>query len=241
MSVLEDSPSASVWVVSVEDTIDHAIHVSQPNDRCAPRHITVTVTAEGCEPQSVANHSNGRSRSPTLDRTPERRDHDGVEHRAPVGLRAFVAIIALGMVLFNVALLLSDRAPKALRMLFGDFAGQLSNRLDSSGQASNALEARNVGSDSLVHLGLWAATTILIGIAVWSWIGLAMSAIVVSGGSLLTEIAQGRYSSTRAVESKDAMFNLLGVAMGTAAVALLYLGYGAVTGRAAVRDRRSTT
>jgi uncharacterized membrane protein len=139
-----------------------------------------------------------------------------------------------------VALLLSDRAPTVLRVLFGDFARQLSNRLDSDGQASNALEARSVGNDSLVHLGLWAVATILIGIAVWSWIGLAMSALAVSAASLITEVAQGRYSSTRAVESKDAMFNLLGVGTGTVAVALLYLGYGAVAGFAAGHRRRTT-
>jgi hypothetical protein len=140
-----------------------------------------------------------------------------VKYRAPIGLRAFVAILALGAVLSNVALLLSDRAPAVLRVLFGDFARRLSNRLDSDGQAGNALEARNVGNDSLVHFGLWAVATILIGIAVWSWIGLATSALAISAGSLLTEVAQGHYSSTRAVESTDALFNLLGVGTGTAA------------------------
>ena len=164
-----------------------------------------------------------------------------MKYRAPIGLRVFVAILALGAVLSNVALLLSDRAPTVLRVLFGDFARRLSNRLDSDGQAGNALEARSVGSDSLVHFGLWAVATILIGIAVWSWIGLATSALVISAGSLLTEVAQGRYSSTRAVESKDAMFNLLGIGTGIAAVALLYLGYAAVASLAAGHRRRSTT
>jgi|TARA_R110002110_G_scaffold411380_1_gene635689 hypothetical protein len=164
-----------------------------------------------------------------------------VKYRAPTGLRAFVAVLALGATLSNVALLLSDRAPTVLRVLFGDFTRQLSNRLDSNGQAGNALEARSVGSDSLVHFGLWAVVTILTGIAVWSWIGLATSALVISAGSLLTEVAQGRYSSTRAVESKDAMFNLLGIGTGTAAVALLYLGYAAVASFAARHRRRSPT
>jgi hypothetical protein len=232
MSVREDSPSASVWVVSVEDTADHAIHVSQPNDRCALGH------SRACQL--------GRSQAKRHEQAAcggyghERRDDGGVKYRAPIGLRAFVAILALGVVLSNVALLLSDRAPTVLRVLFGDFARQLSNRLDSDGQASNALEARSVGNDSLVHLGLWAVATILIGIAVWSWIGLAMSALAVSAASLITEVAQGRYSSTRAVESKDAMFNLLGVGTGTVAVALLYLGYGAVAGFAAGHRRRTT-
>lgn len=164
-----------------------------------------------------------------------------MKYRAPIALRAFVAIIALGVVLSNVALLLSDRAPNVLRVLFGDFARRLSNRLDSDGQASNALEARNVGNDSLVHFGLWTVATILVGIAVWSWIGLATSSLAISAVSVFTEVAQGRYSSTRAVESKDALFNLLGVATGTAAVALLYLGYSAVAGIAAGGHHRSRT
>ncbi|MFT4866743.1 MAG: hypothetical protein ACI8RE_002942 [Ilumatobacter sp.] len=48
-------------------------------------------------------------------------------------------------------LLLSNRAPLVLRVMVGDFARQLSNRLDSDGQASGALNSWNVGNDSVVH------------------------------------------------------------------------------------------
>ena len=160
-----------------------------------------------------------------------------MKYRAPVAFRAFVAILALGVALSNVTLLLSDRAPRVLRMMFGDFARQLSNRLDSDGQASGALDARNVGNDSVVHFGMWAIATILIGVAVWSWVGLATSGLLVSAGSLLTEVAQGRYSDARTVESEDAMFNLLGVATGTVVVATLYLVYSMVGGLAAARGQ----
>jgi hypothetical protein len=74
-----------------------------------------------------------------------------VKYRAPVAFRAFVAILALGVALSNVTLLLSDRAPLVLRVMVGDFARQLSNRLDSDGQASGALNSWNVGNDSVVH------------------------------------------------------------------------------------------
>lgn len=170
----------------------------------------------------------------------EPRDHDGVKHRAPIALRGVVALLALGAVLSNVALLLSDRAPGLLRLLFGDFARRLSKRLDTGGRAGDALGARNVGNDSLVHFGLWAVATILIGIAVWSWIGLATSALAISASSLVIEIAQGRYSDTRSVEAKDAFFNLMGIASGTVAVAVLYLGYSAVASYVAANNSDST-
>ena len=133
-----------------------------------------------------------------------------------------MAVVGAGVVLANAALLLSDRAPRVLRSLFGDFADRLSDRIDGSGRSRAALGAREVGSDSIVHFGLWAAAIVLFGIAVWRWSALAVSAITVFACSVAIEVGQGRYSTTRSVEFRDVLFNGLGVAAGTVAVAALH-------------------
>lgn len=166
-----------------------------------------------------------------------------LRYRPPIWARVLVGLVGVAVVAANTALLLSDRAPRALRSMFGDLAVDISRRLDSDGRATAALDARDVGSDSIVHLGLWATATVVIGLAVWSWGGAAISAVVVGAVSLLVEVAQGRYSTTRNVEMRDAVFNLLGVAVGTVAVVGLYLvveavgsSVAAATGRVRRRD-----
>ncbi len=46
---------------------------------------------------------------------------------------------------------------------------------------------------------------------------------MVAAVSLFLEMAQGRYSTSRAVEASDAAFNLLGVAAGAIGAAVVYL------------------
>ena len=115
-----------------------------------------------------------------------------------------------------------------LRAIFGDAATRLSDRIDASGRGRAALGAHDVGSDSIVHFGLWAAATVLLGIAVWRWSALAVSAIAVFACSVAIEIGQGRYSTTRNVELRDILFNGLGVAAGTLVVAVLYMTTAAI-------------
>ncbi len=144
-------------------------------------------------------------------------------HRPPIGLRVLIALLGFGAVLANAALLLSDRAPGVLRTLFGDSVRRITERLDAGGRAESALGATDIGNDSVVHFGLWAVATIVVGLAVWSWVGLATASVVVASTSLFLEAAQGRYSSTRAVEASDAAFNLLGVTAGAIGAAIVYV------------------
>jgi len=146
-----------------------------------------------------------------------------LRHRPPLVLRLAVALTGFGIVLANAALLLSDRAPGALRVLFGSSVRRITARLDADGSTESGLDARGIGSDSIVHFGLWAVAALVVGLAVWSWIGLACSSATVAGASLVLEVAQGRYSSTRAVEVSDAAFNLLGVAAGSIAAGAIYM------------------
>jgi hypothetical protein len=146
-----------------------------------------------------------------------------LRHRPSLGVRSAIAVLAFGIVLANATLLLSDRAPRVLRSLFGDPVRRITERLDANGSAGAALGARDIGGDSIVHFGLWAVAMLVVGLAVWSWAGLVLASVTVAATSLILEVAQGRYSSSRAVEAADAAFNLLGVAVGAGVAAAVYV------------------
>ena len=146
-----------------------------------------------------------------------------LRHRPGRGVRGAIALFALGIVVANAMVLLSDRAPRVLRSIFGDFVRRITERLDAGGSAEAALGARDIGGDSIVHFGLWAVAMLVVGLAIWSWAGLIVASFSVAATSLVVEVAQGRYSSSRAVEATDAAFNLLGVTVGAGAAATVYV------------------
>ena len=150
-------------------------------------------------------------------------------HRPPVGLRVFIAILGLGAVAFNAALMLSDRAPGASRRIGGGIIARLSERLDAGGRpAQLANDPRLPTSDTLVHIGVWGVAMLFVGLAVWSWRGLAVGAAIVFACSAVIEIGQDRYTSTRTFELGDIVANGIGVALGTAVAAGCYLLWSGV-------------
>jgi hypothetical protein len=145
-------------------------------------------------------------------------------HRPPVGLRVLAAALGGATVLFNAALMISDRAPGLLRRLFGDWVRRLSERIDAGGRVmSVASDPRLPENDSLVHIAVWALAMGLVGIAVWTWRSLFVGGIVVFGCSLVVEFSQGRLSDTREMEVSDILANALGVILGVVAVGFCYL------------------
>lgn len=147
-------------------------------------------------------------------------------HRPPPVLRIFAALVGLGVMLFNGALMMSDRAPGALRRLGGDFAVRLSERIDSDSAVGAAVAGRLPESDFLVHVGVWAVAVLFAGLAVWSWRWLLVAAVSVFSASVFVEAAQGIYTDTRAVEIDDVVANGFGVLTGVFAVAMLYALWG---------------
>lgn len=139
-------------------------------------------------------------------------------------LRAFVALLGVAALLFNAALMLSDRAPGAMRSIFGDSVRRLSERLDRGGRVSAlAADGQLPEGDAIVHIAVWAVAIGLVGLAVWTWIGLVAGAAVVFACSLVVEYLQGRLTDTRAVERSDIAANAAGIMVGAAAVAVCYL------------------
>lgn len=150
--------------------------------------------------------------------------------RPPIGLRALFGALGLAVVLFNVALMLSDRAPGFLRRVFGDTVVRLSERIDATARIP---AGQLPESDAMVHIAVWAAAMLLVGLTIWTWRGLLIASLAVLATSVGVEIAQGVYSSSRAVERNDAIANTIGVVLGTLLAASAYLlwSIGAALGR----------
>ena len=128
--------------------------------------------------------------------------------------------------------MLSDRAPGLLETLFGEDARRLWERIDANEraqlvreQAQQLADGTEAGPDFLIHMAVWAAVMLLVGVAVWSWSGLTLAVVATFAGSIAIELAQGEYSDTRAVQQSDVVANGLGVAIGASIAALLYLAW----------------
>jgi hypothetical protein len=159
--------------------------------------------------------------------------------RPPIWLRAGFAVLGVAALLFNALLMLSDRAPGALRRIGGDVVGRLFDRVDARQRAAEVLaDPRLPESDTIVHIAVWAVAVGLVGLAVWTWRGLLLGAVAVFAGSLVVEAAQGRWSDTRAVEASDVRANAVGVALGTIAVGVCYVAYSAVSALFDATSRR---
>ena len=143
-------------------------------------------------------------------------------------LRILAGMLGAGVLLFNAALMLSDRAPRATRRILGGFQRRLSERIDADGRVHLAADEHLPESDAIVHIGVWAVAVILVGLMVWSWRGLAVAAVGVFAVSVAIEIGQGRFSETRSVESGDILANATGTAAGVAVAACAYLAWSTV-------------
>lgn len=143
-------------------------------------------------------------------------------------MRLFIAVLGLGALLFNAALMLSDRAPAITRRIGGDVVARLSARLDADSRPARlATDPRLPASDTIVHIGVWATAMVFVGLAVWSWPGLVIGAALVLMLSAAIEIGQGRYTDTRVVEMSDIVANAVGVAVGSVMAAGCYLLWSA--------------
>lgn len=150
--------------------------------------------------------------------------------RPPLAVRALLALTGLGAILMATALFLSDRAPGVVERMFGDRVRRLWERVDASERVDLPPASELPSTDFFVHVGIWAVVAGLVGLALWTWRGLAVSALVLAGLSVLIELAQGRYATTRVVEARDAVANLIGIGLGLTTAALCLLVWSALAG-----------
>lgn len=135
------------------------------------------------------------------------------------GWRIVPLLLSLGAGAANAVVLLSDRAPGLL--------GRIARRIDAGvDRAANVtgidVPGRVVArpSDFDVHVAIWAVASLLVGLAMWSWLSLVLANSLVLGASVALELAQAGYSRTRAVELSDMAGNAVGVLAGTVVVAV---------------------
>jgi hypothetical protein len=149
-------------------------------------------------------------------------------HRPPMAVRGFIGLLALTACAFAAALMISDRAPALLVDIFGDAVRQLWDRVDTSQRARFATDAALPEKDFVVHVAVWASITGLVALAIWTWVGLVAAVFGVFALSVVIELAQGRFSSTRSVESMDIVANGVGVVAGAATAAVVFVGWNLV-------------
>ncbi len=143
-------------------------------------------------------------------------------------LRVFIGLVAVASALGTVVLLLSDRAPGLVRRLFGDAARSLWARIDADRRAAIEATGATAEPDVVVHVLIWLVVSSLVGLTIWTWRGLAATAIVTALASLALEFGQRRWASTRAFEMSDLVANLVGVGLGTATAAAVIAAWAGV-------------
>lgn len=140
--------------------------------------------------------------------------------------RAAVALLALLALLGVVALMLSARAPGVIGEVGERVSERVRAEVPESTQAGESARVRLERAglderDTLAHIGLWAGATLLIGLASWSWRSLAVAVVLVVVASTALELVQETLSPSRITEWSDVGANLIGVAVGAAAVVAL--------------------
>lgn len=154
----------------------------------------------------------------------------GPADRPSLAFRSGIGLLAVAAMLFNVALLLSDRAPGFTRRVFGGFAARLSARLNANARAEVLRDGGLPESDAIVHIGVWAVATLLVAMTLWTWRGLFLTAIAVFASSVVIELAQGRFSTTRDVELNDVLANGVGVCVGAVVAASAFVVWSGFSG-----------
>lgn len=134
--------------------------------------------------------------------------------------RVAVLLLVLGSLGVVGVLMLSDRAPGALR--------SVSDRLDAPARLPpNAVGDVTPASDTLVHLVVWGVVSALVGLVAWSWRSLAVGALGVLALATFVELAQDPLTRTRTTEASDLVTNAVGVGAGVLVVALWTLAWRA--------------
>ncbi len=134
------------------------------------------------------------------------------------GLRPLAALLASGAILAGGLLLLSDRAPGLLE--------RVSRRIDVGSRVAQLAAETRSQSDFEIHVVLWGAVTVLVGLAMWSNRSLLASAVTILVVSGVAERAQGVLTETRSMQVADLAGNVIGVCAGLGLVSGLAILMG---------------
>lgn len=137
--------------------------------------------------------------------------------RGPVALLALLALVAVA------PLMLSARAPKAISQAGERVTERVRVESPEAAEAADAARLRLERAglderDTLAHIGIWGAATLLVGLATWSWRSLIVAVVLIAVASTALEVFQETLSPTRITERSDVMANLVGIGLGLAVV-----------------------
>ena len=138
-------------------------------------------------------------------------------------------LLSLGAFAANAIILLSDRAPGLFRKVSARIDAGVSRVADATGVGVPGSDVAVPQSDFDVHVVIWAAAALLVGLAAWSWPSLFLASGVVFASSVALELGQRRYTNSRTVQFEDLVANAVGVVCGTAVVAGFALTWWAVS------------
>ncbi len=136
------------------------------------------------------------------------------------GWRVVPLLLSVGACAANAVVLLSDRAPGLLGRIARRIDAGVDRAADATGIDVPGGRVRVPQSDFDVHVAIWAVAALLVGLAMWSWLSLALANGALFSASVALELAQAGYTRSRNVELGDVAGNALGVLAGTLAVAL---------------------
>lgn len=151
------------------------------------------------------------------------------------GWRVVPLLLSLGSFGVNAVILLSDRAPGFLSRVSARIDAGVSRAAGATGLDVPGRDLAVPQSDFDVHLVIWAIAALLIGLAAWSWASLFLANGLVFVASLAFELSQPVLTSSRTVQVEDVMGNVVGVLIGTGAVAGFSLAWWAVSTRRSPR------
>lgn len=118
-----------------------------------------------------------------------------------------MALVAAGTALVSALVLMSDRAPGLLE--------RISRRVDAgSSRAARLAAETRPQSDFEIHIIIWAAITVVVGLTMWSNRSVLASAIVVLMASVAAERAQDALTLAREMQIRDVVGNTIGVLAG---------------------------
>jgi hypothetical protein len=137
--------------------------------------------------------------------------------------------LSLAAVAANAVLLLSDRAPGLLRRISSRIDAGVSRAAGAAGVDVSGRDVRVPRSDFDVHVLIWAVAALLVGLAAWSWLSLAIASATVFTASVALELAQRTYSNSRRVQFDDVVANGVGVVAGACLVAAFALAWKVVS------------
>lgn len=135
------------------------------------------------------------------------------------GWRTVPLLLSVAAFFGNALILLADRAPGLLSRLSSRIDAGMQRAAGAAGVDIPGASVRVPQSDFGVHVALWAVAALLLGLAMWSWASLVMSSTAVLVVSVALELAQQVFTQARTVQFGDLMGNVLGVVIGTGAVA----------------------